>query len=562
MEHDTEQQKRKGDEMHPPVVSYHDRVLASYHHRDHDAPYSPSQLPFALPDDSLPLLARSNVSSVDHGLSQSSLSPIARKHISFVDSGICASRSVASSYSSHIMHNDARSIPVLERLAAYAESEGNSEDEGDGICILEEATASPIEEDEESHSYDFQQQMQSSSNTKCTNTQIDLAQTSMYNTIPLDDRAQTSMYNTIPLDDRTSSLHDFEQLLQEADDHDESDSILPQIEGEEGINGEDRIDASIDDSGQNFFLQNLFPFISFASNKRSKPTKSRAPVIPSSLHTPVRATRIRHDKFVVEMDIFPSEANNSRVDIRDVMDILANIELLHLWLDPVPAVFDAAIKDGSGNSIAPEEDGNRQYDGQWVEISTPPLTIPSDSRISGCMRRIRVKSRSMIGFPARIRSMIFVERNSGRVGMTLGPFPDGFLCQEGTMAHHTFSIRMVDEESGNTEDRIRGRYITVSDEVRLQRGTEEGFNERTRSCFISTILRVLLGFLEWALLFRYYQPDLASYMTQTISSMEKLRALIERGESAAYAGGELVMDGDDMGGENANNKIIPLLGDR
>ena len=127
---------------------------------------------------------------------------------------------------------------------------------------------------------------------------------------------------------------------------------------------------------------------------------------------------------------------------------------------------------------------------------------------------------------------------------------------------HTFAVRNVDEECGNDADySIRRRHVVISDEVRLQRGTEEGFNE-TRSCFVCTILRVLLGCLEWALLFRYYQPDLASYMTQTISSMEKLRALIERGESAAYAGGELIMDGGDTEGQNANSTSIPLLGDR
>ena len=33
------------------------------------------------------------------------------------------------------------------------------------------------------------------------------------------------------------------------------------------------------------------------------------------------------------------------------MDIMANMGFLHLWFDPVPAVFDAAVKDGSGNGI-------------------------------------------------------------------------------------------------------------------------------------------------------------------------------------------------------------------
>ena len=119
------------------------------------------------------------------------------------------------------------------------------------------------------------------------------------------------------------------------------------------------------------------------------------------------------------------------------------------------------------------------------------------------------------------------------------------------MAYHSFSIRMSDEESSSTEH--RGRCVVISDEVRLQRGGGEGF-DGTRSGFcICSILRFLLGIVEWALLL-WYQPDLASYMQQTISSMNKLRALMERGESAAYAGGcEMTKDSNDSMG-------TPLLG--
>ena len=54
--------------------------------------------------------------------------------------------------------------------------------------------------------------------------------------------------------------------------------------------------------------------------------------------------------------------------------------------------------------------------------------------------------------------------------------------------------------------------------------------------------------MEWVLLL-WYQPDLVSYMQQTISSMNKLRALMERGESVAYAGGgELTTDSNDLMG--------------
>jgi len=164
--------------------------------------------------------------------------------------------------------------------------------------------------------------------------------------------------------------------------------------------------------------------------------------------------------------------------------------------------------------------------------------------------------------------MIFVERSCGRMGMTLGPFPDGFLCNSGTMAYHTFNVRISnDEEIGDAATAINNRqYVVISDEVRLQRGgVDDDFFGRTRrtSCCICYTFRFILGLLEWALLYRWYQPDLASYMHQSCSSLEKLRSLVERGgESAAYhGGGELITLGDDWQGENATRTLgSPLLG--
>ncbi len=117
----------------------------------------------------------------------------------------------------------------------------------------------------------------------------------------------------------------------------------------------------------------------------------------------------------------------------------------------------------------------------------------------------------------------------------------------------TISVRTNDEESGAANQR---QCIVISDEVRLQRGGDDNFSGTTRSCCLCSLFRCMIGFLEWLVLFRWYQPDLASYMSQTISSMEKLRTLIERGEAAAYAGGEVITEGD--GGENNIN--VSLLG--
>ncbi|KAL7538204.1 hypothetical protein ACHAXR_009077 [Thalassiosira sp. AJA248-18] len=571
--------------MHPGVMSYHDGDIAKYLHRYNDGDWINAKdlqrglersndskvslnddtgalaaMPFVLPDSAqspLPFSLEKSAVSVDHDLAQSSsFHSVARKRASppFAEKGIVDAILVSSSTQ---MIHDERSIsnsdcvPVEGRLVdlvdndTFSETDESNADES-GIVILDESTEEEYEESlRESLEND------DAPNAKSAEYPIDITQTN--DSIILAAAARVNANPGLP--DSGNASVDFERLLQEADDHSESD-ILPEIEEEDSKN-ENRIDAP-DVPGQNFWERNLFP----SSNRRLEPTQPRASATQPSLHTPARATRIRHDKFVVEMDIFPSDTDNSRLNITDVMDIMANIELLHLWFDPVPAVFDAAIKDGSGNSISPrsspsnsledESENHRQYDGQWVEISTPPLTIPSDSRVFGCLRAIRVSLRAMIGFPARIRSMIFVERSSGRIGMTLGPYPDGLL--KGTMAYHTFSIRVSDEECGTAENR---RCVVISDEVRLQRGGDDGLNG-TRGCWVCSFFRCLLGFLEWVLFFRWYQPDLTSFMHQTMSSMEKLRTLVERGESSAYAGGQLIVNGEDPEGESTIG--TPLLG--
>lgn len=282
-------------------------------------------------------------------------------------------------------------------------------------------------------------------------------------------------------------------------------------------------------------------------------------------HTPVRANQIHDDKFIVEMDVFaPNHASsNSRLCVRDAIDIIANIDLLHLWFEPIQEVLDVSVKDGSSSSISPQSSptssqssevdvenalSDRQYDGEWIEVSTPLLVVPKDAHVSGCLRSIRVGLRSLVGFPARIRSIVFVERRRGRIGMTLGPFPDRFM--RGTMAYHTFNVRAVEDESG--------QRIVISDEVRLQRdGDDCGDRLDCGYCFI---FRLLFMSIEW-FLFQWYRPDLASFMSQTMSSFMKLRDLIERGETMAYSGGNFATAQNYIEERNLDDVIsAPLLG--
>lgn len=338
-------------------------------------------------------------------------------------------------------------------------------------------------------------------------------------------------------------------------------------------------------------------FLSLLQQRKRKDVSNNSNNVPTAAlanptRSPIRSHRIRHDKYIVEVDIMPTQSSlQSSVNIRDAIDILANIDLLHLWFEPIPSVFDACAKDGSGREVSPQtspansisssaegnnndinsgSNNNRQYDGEWIEISSSLLALPSDARISRCFSATRVNLRKMIGFPARVRSMMFVERSAGRVGLTLGPFPDRLF--HGTMAHHTFHVSVVnvdeDEEIGLGLGGMGSRQkIVISDEVRLQReGDDEGGfinggRKRNGYCYCA-LFRVLFSIIEWITVL-WYQPDLASYMSQTISSMEKLRTIIEcGGETGAYASGELVMEAEDWeeGGRGNTSIRSPLLG--
>jgi hypothetical protein len=470
----------------------------------------------------------------------------------------------------HDMGNcDSECVSVDGRLADLSDNDEYLDDNSDadegGIVILDESTEEEYDEamqesSWESHRAKPRVQFPSPNSTNTLKeARMGITQASMYENDPivLEAAARVNATCSAAHSSFANQSREFEQLLREADDR-----SYTQLEDD----FRDHVEIS-EPRQQSQVLATL----------------------ASQSHMPVRATRIRHDKFLVEISILRlNDTTNQNSDIREVIDVMANIELLHLWFDAIPAVFDATIKDGGsgsgnrasspqssslsplnsmdGNDFAVNNDTNRQYDGQWVEISTPPLKIPSDSRISGCLRAFHVSLRSILGFPPRMRSMIFVERSCGRMGMTLGPFPDGFLCRGGTIAYHTFNVQISNDEEIGDAACNNVRYVVISDEVRLQiGGTDDDFVGRTRrtSCCVCSLFRFVLGLLEWAMFYRWYHPDLASYMQQSCSSLERLRSLIESGgESSAYHGcGELITGGDDWHGRDATDTLgIPLLG--
>ncbi|KAL9180701.1 hypothetical protein ACHAXT_011154 [Thalassiosira profunda] len=487
--------------------------------------------------------------SVGHDTHKTNLPPILEKSIVSVDHDLREPYINASRYA-EAAASSRQTISASSAPENVAEK-GEYNKEG-GLVILDESPASRVSPADESISFE-----------------ADIGHASMYDqdSIVLAAAARVNANLLLPKDEGEASLVDFEQLLREAGDRGNSSRMSTGecFDVAEGESEDDESMAAATPSEESswWYLRN--PLGAFSRKK--SPDRNRAPPSQHFLHTPVRATRISDDTFVVEIEIYPSQTQ-STLGERDVMDIMANIELLHLWFDPVPAVFDAAVKDGSGsdrmisprtaleNSLEEGRANDRQQDGQWVEISTPLLSIPSDSQVARCVRTVRVALRAIIGFPARMRSMIFVERASGRMGMTLGPYPDGFLCGKGMMAYHAFEIRVSDEETVAANGR---RCVVISDEVRLKRGGDD-FDEARRTGCVWSIFLFLMGALKWALCFRLYKPDLPSYMQQSVSSLERLRNLVERGESAAYAGAELIADSSD-GSDNATDSLsMPLLG--
>ncbi|KAL7486655.1 hypothetical protein ACHAW6_013087 [Cyclotella cf. meneghiniana] len=342
--------------------------------------------------------------------------------------------------------------------------------------------------------------------------------------------------NTTPTNqDKRESLFDFDKLMQQA----ESCATLP-------------MDCDA-------------PTSSFWDRFHKKLNASSMPSPASStFHSPVRATPLRRNQFVVQVDILPTHECAIPELQHVVMDVMADVHLLHLWFDPIPIVLESTVLDGSGtysppNSSSPSSsssptsvsgsrgsnerpsnDQRRRRDGEWIEISTPPLRPPHDSHLSTCLRRIRVGVRSSLGFPERVRSVLLVERNAGRMGMTV------FYGKGGSggsvTVHHDFNVKR------------EGERIVILDEVRLHPSDEEeeGGRRYYFYCFLCAMIRFIWRLVEWMFV-RWYQPDLASYMAQTVTSLEKLRMLIE--QEAAQ------MEREDLeGGNNADLISAPLLG--
>mmetsp|Transcript_16093 Transcript_16093/g.23683 ORF Transcript_16093/g.23683 Transcript_16093/m.23683 type:complete len:422 (+) Transcript_16093:123-1388(+) len=243
--------------------------------------------------------------------------------------------------------------------------------------------------------------------------------------------------------------------------------------------------------------------------------EKRTPV-SSFMKRGIEIENVDEDSFEVSMCIY------SPCTIRDIMDIIGNPDMLRLWCEPVRALVVTRSSEGSRSATnRTESTSDREYDGEWVEATTPELLRPSSH--SGTFYEIGQHIWSNLGFPSYGKITMFVERQRGQVGITMGPFPGGLT------AFHT--IRAT-ECSG---------YVKVMDRVRI--GNED--QQSSNICCCNNIYEGVK---------RCFMPrQLDGHKEQAVASITRLRIMVENGESELYSK-PLTLESEEEGASS-----IPLL---
>lgn len=327
--------------------------------------------------------------------------------------------------------------------------------------------------------------------------------------------------------DSTTHSHggslDFSQLMRQADDRNQStivQSRMPALEEKEEM-------ACLVDSGQtptstdssnitprttNCCSQNNWLYSLFYGSPQQQPLSavpmmSLSPLEEQHLSAGrnITARRLGENTFEVAMQIDPPST------VRHVMDVVGNPDLLRLWCDPIRALVITKSSESATSNRG-------EYEGEWIEATTSTLVSPS--KHSSCLYSLRQLMYTSLGFPSYGKITLFVERLRGQVGLTIGPFSGGIV------ASHT--IKVQDD----------GPVVSVVDKVRLSRDEESclcccGLCEPIKRCFM---------------------PRMAGHMEQVLSSMMRLRALVEHGETGSYAANPGVGYEEEEG-----VSIIPLL---
>lgn len=307
---------------------------------------------------------------------------------------------------------------------------------------------------------------------------------------------------------------DFSQLMRQADDQNSQSTVIVQSrmptlsEKEEGLLDSGQTPTSTDSSNvtpratneSGTWLQSLFNGSSSQQHHiHAVPMMSLSPsyldASTAGAGRDIQATRLGENTFEVTMQIDPPST------ARDVMDVVGNPDLLRLWCDPIRTLVVTKSSEGAQRATnrGSGGDNSREYEGEWIEATTSTLVSPT--KHSSCLYNLGHLIYTSLGFPSYGKITLFVERLRGQVGLTIGPFSGGIV------ASHT--IKVQDD----------GPVVSVVDKVRLSRDEESclcccGLCEPIKKCFM---------------------PRLAAHMEQVLSSMMRLRVLVEHGETSAYA---------------------------
>jgi len=277
--------------------------------------------------------------------------------------------------------------------------------------------------------------------------------------------------------------------------------------------------SQLDEASQTFMTKKSvdeLPFESFYTTEKMN-SKSNSDeqdrLILSSLTsiTPLERANeniksIEIDNTLIDANSFEIAANiNSSCSLRDAMNILGNPNFLQLWCDSVQEIIVIKSSEGAHNDNDQynQQEHLREYECEWIEAIA--LDIVSPSKNSGYLHNTSRAMWSFMGFPSYGKVTMLVERQRGKIGITIGPFA-GMIT-----ASHTITIH---EEGGN---------IKVVNRVQLGREEERsydylGISKSVESCIL---------------------PTIDSYMNQVASSMRKLCHLIRDKERGQRVGATL-----------------------
>jgi hypothetical protein len=224
--------------------------------------------------------------------------------------------------------------------------------------------------------------------------------------------------------------------------------------------------------------------------------------------------------------------------VADVVDIVGNPDMLHLWCDAVSSLVITSMSEGaqdaganrrrrinvrSDTTMTPvvepvgndarhprqEQELHREYHGEWIEATTAQLILPVNNSLSCIYSTSRMLLTAM-GFPTYGKITMFVERHRGHVGLTMGPLPGGYEV-----------LHCIQVETISGVD----RRIRMTDHVRLQ--TIDFDSARTGASHSEANVNFCGLFSVFE---RCFLPTPEDYMDQVLNSMARLRFLVENGE--------------------------------